>query len=91
MPGPGGGSERETLLSGAWPAWSRFRVLIPVRDRTPPTVISRIDSTRGPSRSQLGPGGNLFGSGGNQYCNGACPSPGRYLAVLSKTPYNHGT
>ncbi|GGK69070.1 hypothetical protein GCM10010094_32700 [Streptomyces flaveus] len=45
VPSPGGGSERETLLFCAWPAWSRFRVVIPVWDRTPPTVISCIDST----------------------------------------------
>ncbi|WP_239135409.1 hypothetical protein [Streptomyces sp. SID12488] len=45
MPGPGGGSERETLSFCAWLAWSRFRMVIPVWDRTPPTVISCIDST----------------------------------------------
>ncbi|WP_443050554.1 hypothetical protein [Streptomyces sp. NBC_00286] len=28
VPGPGGGSERETLLFCAWLAWSRFRVVI---------------------------------------------------------------
>lgn len=45
VPGPGGGAERETLLFCAWLAWSRFRVVIPVWDRTLPTVISCIDST----------------------------------------------
>jgi hypothetical protein len=36
VPGPGGGGERETLLFCAWLAWSRFRVVIPVWDRTCP-------------------------------------------------------
>ncbi|MEU7283454.1 IS21-like element helper ATPase IstB [Streptomyces sp. NPDC045431] len=45
VPGPGGGSERETLLFCAWLAWSRFRVVIPVWERTLPTVISCLDST----------------------------------------------
>jgi hypothetical protein len=45
VPGPGGGEPRETLLFGAWLAWSRFRVVIPTWDRTLPTVVSCIDST----------------------------------------------
>ncbi|WP_405638654.1 hypothetical protein [Streptomyces sp. NBC_00019] len=45
VPGPGGRSERETLLFCAWLVWSRLRVALPVWDRTPPTVVSCIDST----------------------------------------------
>nr|WP_095878694.1 IS21 family transposase [Streptomyces sp. TLI_235] len=44
VPGPGGG-QRQTLLFCAWLAWSRFRVVIPVWDRTLPTLISCIDAT----------------------------------------------
>lgn len=35
---------RDTLLFCAWLAWSRFRVVIPIRDKTLPTVIGCIDS-----------------------------------------------
>jgi transposase len=34
---------QETLLWCAWLAWSRFRVVIPTRDRTMPTVIACLD------------------------------------------------
>ncbi len=34
-----------TLLFCAWLAWSRFRVAIPIRDRTLPTVVAAIDQT----------------------------------------------
>ncbi|MCY0949469.1 IS21 family transposase [Streptomyces sp. H27-S2] len=44
VPGPGGGAPRVTLLFCAWLAWSRFRVVIPVWDRTLPTLISCVDS-----------------------------------------------
>src|SRR5215471_8177112 len=36
---------RKTWLFCAWLAWSRFRVVLPVRDKTLPTVIACIDST----------------------------------------------
>jgi transposase len=36
---------RATLLFCAWLAWSRFRVVIPVWDRTLPTVLSCLDET----------------------------------------------
>ncbi|MEU7096113.1 Mu transposase domain-containing protein [Kitasatospora aureofaciens] len=45
MPGPGTGEPRQTLLFCAWLAWSRFRVVIPVWDRTLPTLISCVDAT----------------------------------------------
>jgi hypothetical protein len=34
-----------TLLFCAWLAWSRFRVVIPIRDRSLPTVVAAIDAT----------------------------------------------
>jgi hypothetical protein len=34
-----------TLLFCAWLAWSRFRVVLPIRDRTLPTVVAAIDGT----------------------------------------------
>jgi transposase len=36
---------RKTWLWCAWLAWSRFRVVLPMRDKTLPTVIACIDST----------------------------------------------
>jgi transposase len=36
---------RKTWLWCAWLAWSRFRVVLPIRDKTLPTVISCIDVT----------------------------------------------
>src|SRR5436305_3654920 len=36
---------RKTWLWCAWLAWSRFRVVLPIRDKTLPTVIVCIDST----------------------------------------------
>jgi transposase len=36
---------RETQLWCAWLAWSRFRVVIPVWDKTLPTVLACLDST----------------------------------------------
>src|SRR6266851_4276285 len=36
---------RKTWLWCAWLAWSRFRVVLPVRDKTLPTVIACIDTT----------------------------------------------
>ena len=36
---------RGTLLFCAWLAWSRVRVVIPVWDRTLPTVLSCLDET----------------------------------------------
>ena len=36
---------RKTWLWCAWLAWSRFRVILPIRDKTLPTVIACIDST----------------------------------------------
>ncbi len=35
----------DTLLFCAWLAWSRFRVVVPIRDRTLPTVVAAIDVT----------------------------------------------
>jgi hypothetical protein len=37
--------ERKTWLWCAWLAWSRFRVVLPIRDKTLPTVIACIDTT----------------------------------------------
>jgi hypothetical protein len=34
-----------TWLFCAWLAWSRFRVVLPIRDKTLPTVIACIDAT----------------------------------------------
>ena len=39
------GRERVTLLFCEWLAWSRFRVVIPVWDRTLATTIGCIDQT----------------------------------------------
>lgn len=36
---------RKTWLWCAWLAWSRFRVVLPIRDKTQPTVIGCIDTT----------------------------------------------
>ncbi|GAB3536354.1 hypothetical protein GCM10027575_85350 [Phytohabitans suffuscus] len=36
---------RRTWLWCAWLAWPRFRVVIPVLDKTLPTVASCLDST----------------------------------------------
>jgi transposase len=36
---------RKTRLFCAWLAWSRFRVVLPIRDKTLPTVIACIDAT----------------------------------------------
>jgi hypothetical protein len=36
---------RKTWLWCAWLAWSRFRVVLPVRDKTLPTVIACVDVT----------------------------------------------
>jgi transposase len=44
VPGPGG-TLRATLLFCAWLAWSRFRVVLPVWDRTLPTLIACLDAT----------------------------------------------
>jgi hypothetical protein len=44
VPGPGG-VLRGTLLFCAWLAWSRFRVVLPVWDRTLPTLIACLDAT----------------------------------------------
>ena len=44
VPGPDG-QPRGTLLFCAWLAWSRFRVVIPVWDRTLPTLIACLDLT----------------------------------------------
>lgn len=43
VPGPDG-RPRETLLFCAWLAWSRYRVVIPVWDRTLPTLINCLDT-----------------------------------------------
>jgi transposase len=43
VPGPDGKS-RDTVLFCAWLAWSRFRVVLPVWDRTLPTLISCLDA-----------------------------------------------
>ncbi len=44
VPGPDG-TLRDTLLFCAWLAWSRFRVVLPVWDRTLPTLIACLDVT----------------------------------------------
>ena len=44
VPGPDG-TLRVTLLFCAWLAWSRFRVVLPVWDRTLPTLIACLDAT----------------------------------------------
>ena len=44
VPGPDG-TPRGTLLFCAWLAWSRFRVVLPVWDRTLPTLIACLDAT----------------------------------------------
>ena len=44
VPGPDG-VPRDTLLFCAWLAWSRFRVVLPVWDRTLPTLIACLDAT----------------------------------------------
>jgi len=44
VPGPDG-TPRPTLLFCAWLAWSRFRVVLPVWDRTLPTLIACLDAT----------------------------------------------
>ena len=44
VPGPDG-SPRGTVLFCAWLAWSRFRVVLPVWDRTLPTLIACLDAT----------------------------------------------
>lgn len=36
---------RDTLLFCAWLAWSRFRVVLPVRDRTLPSLLACVDTT----------------------------------------------
>jgi hypothetical protein len=38
-------NDRRTWLWCAWLAWSRFRVVLPVRDKALPTVIACIDQT----------------------------------------------
>jgi transposase len=43
VPGPDG-PPRPTLLFCAWLAWSRFRVVLPVWDRTLPTLIACLDA-----------------------------------------------
>jgi hypothetical protein len=35
----------KTTLFCAWPAWSRFRVVIPLRDKTAPSVFAALDVT----------------------------------------------
>ena len=37
--------DRRTSLWCAWLAWSRFRVVIPVLDKTVPTIAACLDST----------------------------------------------
>ena len=44
VPGPDG-KPRGTVLFCAWLAWSRFRVVLPVWDRTLPTLIACLDAT----------------------------------------------
>jgi transposase len=44
VPGPDG-VQRGTVLFCAWLAWSRFRVVLPVWDRTLPTLIACLDAT----------------------------------------------
>ena len=36
---------RPTILFCAWLSWSRFRVVLPILDRTLPTVIACLDTT----------------------------------------------
>jgi transposase len=36
---------RKVMLWCAWLAWSRFRVVIPVRDKTLPTIVACLDAT----------------------------------------------
>ncbi len=36
---------RQTVLFCAWLAWSRFRVVLALRDRTAPTVFAALDVT----------------------------------------------
>lgn len=36
---------RKTVLFVAWVAWSRFRIVIPLRDRTAPSVFAALDRT----------------------------------------------
>jgi len=43
VPGPDG-TPRDTLLFCVWLAWSRFRVVLPVWDRTLPTLIACLDA-----------------------------------------------
>ena len=43
VPGPDG-ELRGTVLFCAWLAWSRFRVVLPVWDRTLPTLIACLDA-----------------------------------------------
>ncbi|MFH8365937.1 IS21 family transposase [Streptomyces sp. NPDC018031] len=44
LPAPDG-TRRRTALFCAWLAWSRFRVVIPCRDRTLPTLVCCLDTT----------------------------------------------
>ena len=44
VPGPDG-ALRDMLLFCAWLAWSRFRVVLPVWDRTLPTLIACLEAT----------------------------------------------
>ena len=37
--------DRETSLFCAWLAWSRYRVVLPLRDRTLPSVVMALDRT----------------------------------------------
>jgi len=41
----GGSGEVKTVLFVAWLAWSRFRVVIALRDKTQPSVIAALDRT----------------------------------------------
>jgi len=50
----------KTWLWCAWLAWSRFRVVLPIRDKTLPTVIACIDATPNTVR----PIGEMAGSFG---------------------------
>ncbi|OMH23722.1 transposase, partial [Tersicoccus phoenicis] len=36
---------RKTVLFVAWLAWSRFRIVVPLRDRTAPSVFAALDRT----------------------------------------------
>ena len=38
-----GGGGRATVLFCAWLAWSRFRVVVPLRDKTMPSVVMALD------------------------------------------------